>query len=209
MRLESMRHLDEVEIEKYSMGNSSEEESSRCEEHLLVCEACQERVAASDTYVTAMQGASRHIRRGGGEPEATHRLISRPIIALAVAASAMLLAAVGWERVNTAAKAERAGDEPAFGISLSATRGNGIEAKVPAGRALVVRLNLEGLQPETLYNLQLVDRLGKGVWKGSAAAQDSKASVIIPRMAAGLYFLRTYSPEGKLLREYGLEVTAP
>jgi hypothetical protein len=47
--------------------------------------------------------------------------------------------------------------------------------------------------------LQLVDRDGREVWKGSTATAK------IPAIPAGQYFLRVYSTGGELLREYGLE----
>ena len=63
MPLETHRHLDDEEIEKYSMGDISEKEASRFEEHLLICESCQNRVSESDSYVSTMQCASARIRR--------------------------------------------------------------------------------------------------------------------------------------------------
>jgi hypothetical protein len=206
MRLETNRHLDELQIEKYSMGDASEEESSQYEEHLLICESCQNRVTTSDNYVSAMRGASAQIRRGDGTPQVVHRHIPRPILSLALAASVLLLAALGFRWTSLSGKFASADVEPGFDVSLVATRGNGIEAKVPTGKALILHLNLEGLQPESVYNLEMVDHQGKQVWKGSATPIDLRASALVPRMPAGLYFLRTYAPSGKLLREYGLEV---
>jgi len=54
MALNSNRHMEEDEIESYSMGAVSEEECARFDEHLLVCEFCRNRVAKSDERVTAM-----------------------------------------------------------------------------------------------------------------------------------------------------------
>ena len=73
MAFNSNRHMDEDEIEKYSMGAVSEEESARFDEHLLICEFCRNRVTASDDYVVAIEGAALHSRRHERRPEANRR----------------------------------------------------------------------------------------------------------------------------------------
>ena len=119
----------------------------------------------------------------------------------------MLLAAAGVRWVSVPAKGRVPGtSETAFALNLVATRGNGIEAKAPAGRALDLQLDLAGLPPESSFRLEMVDAIGKRVWEGAAVSRDSKAVASVPRMGVGLYFLRAYALSGKLLREYGLEV---
>ena len=207
MRLNTNRHLAEDEIEKYTMGDISEEDASRFEEHLLICESCQDRVSESDSFVSSMQCASARIRRGDLRTQKSRRFFSRPIPVLAAAASVLLLAVLSLQWVNgLAIWRNRVAVEPAFAVSLVATRGNGIEAKAPAGRALTLQLDLTGLPPESSFRLEMVDALGKRVWQGEVVSQDSHAVASAPKMASGLYFLRTYAPSGKLLREYGLEV---
>lgn len=205
MRLEINRHLDEQEIEKYSLGYISEEESSRFEEHLLVCESCQDRVSESDSYVSTMQSASARIRQAELRTQ-ERRWVSRPIPILAVAASVLFLMAVGLLWVNGPISRNWVSVGPAFAVNLVATRGNGIEARAPAGRALALQLDLAGLPPESTFRLELVDAIGKRAWQGAVVSQDSKAVTSVPQMAAGVYFLRVYTPDRRLLREYGLEV---
>jgi hypothetical protein len=207
MPLETHRHLDDEEIEKYSMGDISEKEASRFDEHLLICESCQNRVSESDSYVSTMQCASARIRRADLSTIKRRWFFPRPIPTLAAAASVLFLAVVGMQWVDGPAKWwNRSTVQPAFAINLVATRGSGIEAKAPAGRALTLQLDLAGLPPESSFRLEVVDALGKRVWQGEVVAQDSKAVASVPQMAGGLYFLRVYAPSGKLLREYGLEV---
>jgi hypothetical protein len=206
MRIDTNRHLDEEEIEKYSLGDVTEEESSRFEEHLLICESCQNRVTESDSYISAMRGAAR-ISRDGPKTGRHGWLVRRLVPTLATAASVLVLTAAGLRWVNGPAKwGSRGAAEPAFAINLVATRGNGIEAKAPAGRALTLQLDLTGLTAEASFRLEMVDALGKRVWQGAVVSQDSTAVASVPQMAGGLYFLRAYAPSGKLLREYGLEV---
>jgi uncharacterized CHY-type Zn-finger protein len=51
-------HTDEETLERYSMGRLSEYRSARLEEHLLICQACRDRLTALDTYRYAMRAAS-------------------------------------------------------------------------------------------------------------------------------------------------------
>jgi anti-sigma factor RsiW len=205
MRLESKRHPDEEVIEKYSLGDLSEGEVTRVEEHLLICESCQNRVTESDRYVAAMQSVSAQIRRGTPRTEDRPWYYPRLVPSLLVAAGLLFLGAVGlewgakWNEILHTA-------EPTFAINLVANRGGGIDAKAPAGRPLTLQLDLAGLPPEASFRLEMVDGVGKRVWQGAVISQGSQAVASVPKMASGTYFLRTYAPSGKLLREYGLEV---
>ena len=205
MRLETRRHPDQDEIEKYSLGDLSEEESSRFEEHLLICESCQDRVEASDRFVSAMQSASAQIRQGTPRTEDRKWYFPRLVPTVAFAAAVVFLGAVGLEW-GAKRSGNRRDTEPAFAINLAAMRGDGIGAKAPAGRALTLQLDLAGLPPESSFRLELVDRVGGRVWQGAVIPQGSQAVASVPKLGGGHYFLRTYAPSGKLLREYGLEV---
>ena len=154
-----------------------------------------------------MHGASARLRREDLKAEKRRWSFPRLTRTHAVAASVLLLAAAGLRWVSVPAKGRAPGtSEAAFAINLVATRGNGIEAKAPAGRALDLQLDLAGLPPESSFRLEMVDAVGKRVWEGAAVSRDSKAVASVPQMAGGLYFLRAYALSGKLLREYGLEV---
>jgi len=58
--------MDEEEIERYSLGGLSAEESAPFDEHLLICERCRAEVEASDAFVAAMRGAARRLRQDPG-----------------------------------------------------------------------------------------------------------------------------------------------
>ena len=51
-------HLDEDELEKYSMADLRQEEAAGHEEHLLNCEHCLERLADTYVYVASMRRAA-------------------------------------------------------------------------------------------------------------------------------------------------------
>ena len=199
MALNSNRHMDENEIEGYSMGAVSDGERARFDEHLLICESCRSRVAKSDDYLAAMQGASWRMRRQPPEPAPSRRFFPRLIPFFAAAGLVALVAIAGlrpWARVTA----------PMFAVSLEAMRGAGIDARAPAGRALLLNLQLAGLPVQASYRVETVDRVGKVVWQGTVPAQDSTAAAALPGMPAGVYFVRVYASSGELLREYGLEV---
>jgi hypothetical protein len=61
-------HAGGEEAERYSLGEMSEEELTRCEEHLLICDPCRRRVTENDAYVAAMREAAQ-LRRGKKKPD--------------------------------------------------------------------------------------------------------------------------------------------
>jgi hypothetical protein len=200
MPLEIDRHMDEEEVERYSLGGISEPDSSRLDEHLLICEFCQSRVAESDRYVSTMQFAAAQMRRDTRRSKTRWAGFSG--FAALAAAAVILYLAIGGPGLAKRAAAP----QPAFLLNLIATRGNGIEAKAPAGTTLNLQMELAGLRNEPWFRLEIVDGLGKRVWQGNVVPQDSKAAASVPKMAGGVYFVRAYAPSGDLLREYGLEV---
>ena len=204
MAIDSNRHLDGDEIESYCMGVVSEEECARLEEHLLICETCRRKVAESDDQLAAMQGAALNFRARSLQPEESKPFLIRRLpflsaLGLVAAGSMVALVRLGGLRwVHSAS--------PALTVDLQATRGDGIEARAPAGRPLLLNLELSGLPVHPSYRVVAVDRLGKKVWEGTVPPQDSKAAASLPGMSAGVYFVRVYSASGELLREYGLNV---
>jgi hypothetical protein len=55
MELEIERHADDDQLERYSMQTMKAKESAEFEEHLLVCESCQERFMEVDAYVESIR----------------------------------------------------------------------------------------------------------------------------------------------------------
>lgn len=192
-------NVDEEEIERYSMGAMPEEVIAPFEEHLLICESCQLRLAQSDAYVAAMRQASARLRAEPPKHGLPWLRFPRLVPALAGMAVALLAAGLWLGRVDM-------GEAHPFAVDLEATRGSALEAKAPAGRWLLLRLDLANLPASSQYRLEMVDRFGGRVWQGSVAARGSKAGFKVPGKQPGIYFVRVYRPSGELLREYGLEV---
>jgi hypothetical protein len=191
-------HIDEEEIERYSMGAMPEGSIAPFEEHLLICESCQLRLAQTDVYVSAMRQASARLRTRPLKRGLPWLRFPRLVPALAGMAVVIVAAGLWLSRLDM-------GEAHPFAVDLAATRGAAIEAKAPAGRWLLLRLDLANLPASSGYRLEMVDRSGNRVWQATVPARGSKADFKVPRTQPGVYFVRVYGPSGELLREYGFE----
>jgi len=195
MMREIHRHMDAEEFEGYSMGRLSEEDTARIEEHLLICDSCRTQLEESEEYIAAMSRAARVSRRP--KPKARWNWdVMQVIRMVAVAACLIVVASLAVRWFGSA--------QPLVAVSLSTTRASGGEAIAPAGRSLQIRPDLTGITPSSSYRLEIVDANGGSVWRGGLDPSSSTATV--PGRAAGTYFVRVYSADGALLREYGLRV---
>ncbi len=195
-------HLDDEEIERYSLDSVSEDESARFEEHLLVCESCQQRLSECDEYVHAMRDAAAAIRR---QPEAPRQLVLFPARVASIAAAAVLavLLAIVGGRI-----AVRGPSSAPVAVALKATRGAAMRVTAPPGRSLALALDLEGLPEYSTYGISAVDGFGALMWRGVAQRNNLQASATLAATPAGTYFIRLYTPSGELLREYGLVISS-
>jgi hypothetical protein len=193
---DSDRHVDAEDLERYSMGTSSRAVATFIEEHLLTCEACQERFRETDDYLIAVRTASERLRRDERAAKGREWRIPAWFPALAVAACGLLLVAVTLRFVRQ--------QGPVVGVSLTALRGNRVGNSAPAGRELMLHPDLAGLAEDSSYRLEIVDRTGHTVRQGRFAR--AQVGIKVPGLSAGLYFVRVYLPAGELLREYGLEI---
>jgi anti-sigma factor RsiW len=187
-------HIDPEDLERYAMGRASEEELARYEEHLLLCEMCRSALLETDSHVAAMRIAAAGIRR---EPVWRPRRWQFPTWVPAAAALVLVLVGVRFFRWRGTA-------EIPLAVSLTTTRGVGLEASAPAGRALALTPDLTALSPESFYRLEIVDAQGKKTWEGRYTPADGPAHA--RAQDSGTHFVRVYSPSGELLREYGLEI---
>jgi|SRR5579863_8279121 len=181
------RHMEPEEVEKYSMGDTSEEQAARFEEHLLLCAACRDRLAESDQYVRAMRRAGRTIRRKGEARSGIHPF---PRWMPLVAAAAMIVGAIlfGWSRIGRRAE---------FPVSLIAMRGGEVMAQAPAETPLVLNPDTTGLAASRADRLEMVDATGNRVWQGRLPAH-------VPAQRPGTYYVRLIGGDGQPQREYGL-----
>lgn len=197
------RHLADDDLERYSMGDLPERESGGFEEHLLLCEHCRQRLEETDIYVTSMRSAATGFRRLESLAPARppRRSWSWGWLRMVPALAAVALIVVLIGRFSSSSDM---GSGPPFALSLEANRGPANAALAPAGTMLLVRLDLAGLPGGSSYRLEMVNDTGATVWQDTAAAHDAKVECKIPGAGAGAYFIRVYSPDGVLLREFGL-----
>lgn len=189
-------HVEDEELERYSLGSASEEESARLEEHLLVCDRCRARLEEYDLIADSMAAAAAQWRSEHPRPQQKTWSLTRLLLPLAAILS---LALTGmWINYGRQTHA------PALALALNATRGAVTAARAPALRPLQLRPDLTGIAPFPRYDLEIVDHVGGKV---AHAQTDGHAPFRLPGLQSGMYFVRLYSPAGDLLREYALSVS--
>jgi len=192
------RHPSDDEVERYSMNRLAGPELAEFEEHLLICEACQKRLAEEDRFRQAMRDAGKALEQRAGR-----RLARLPKWAWAaglVAALLLILLGVKWQ-------SRRQANLPAATIFLQTTRGANTSETAPAGATLILVMDLTGLPQFPSYDWEIVDAAGHPLARAKASAQGNRLQETLARgLGAGAYFVRIYSPLGELLREYALNV---
>ncbi len=190
------RHVDAEELERYSMGASSEDAESPIEEHLLTCATCQDRLRETDEYLRVMRASSFRLRRDATAAGQHQFQVQAwfPVLVAVACALIVVLAAPRFIRQTG----------PAVAVSLTAMRGDGTGNIAPTGTDLVVRPDLTGLPEEASYRLVIVDQTGHVVRQGKLMRE--RKAIQVPGLDSGLYFVRVYLPAGDLLREYGLRI---
>ncbi|MDE3164367.1 MAG: hypothetical protein KGN36_01060 [Acidobacteriota bacterium] len=184
--------MDDDELERFSLGQTSDEEAEEFEEHLLVCEFCRERFETVDDFAQAMHSAAAALR--AEELEKAHR---RKRLAWLVPVFAALVLIVTGVLTLTRQTA------PPLGVALIATRGTEAGRTVPAGRALSVAPDLTGIAVPGPYRIEVIDDRGAVTGRGR---YDGTSGAVIPAQRLGVHYVRVFGPGGELLREYGLLV---
>jgi len=180
------------------MGRLAWAELAEFEEHLLVCESCQDRLADEDSF-------TRGVRQAATALGHARTVVRFRKLAWAFGLAAMGLAVCGgieWRSVR------RSTDPPAV-ILLRTTRGSEDPALAAAhaGKPLTLVLDSTDLQPFSAYRLEIVDAAGRPAFQSSEALLADKLQASLPQgLPAGAYFVRLYNPAGELLREYALTV---
>lgn len=191
-------HAAEELLEQYSAGSLPETEVARVEEHLLICETCQERLAFIDSWVRSLRRVNAQLDLA---PRGFWERLAWPRWVPALAAALVLVVAVGF-----ALKWNNRGAIAPIAVALEATRGE-TATQVPAGHSLLLQPGLEGLPQFSKYQLEIVDTLGKRVRQTTLVPGPGDApGATVPGIGAGVYFIRLYSPARELLREYTLKV---
>jgi hypothetical protein len=202
MELKIGPHLQESELEEYSMGQLPGSRVEVFEEHFLACDTCQDRLLEMEAYVNAMRSASPKLREQ--QPAFWKSLFRWPRLAWVGAAglTAVSVAAGIWmlaprNRIEMAS------------VTLQASRGITGPAviKAPAGKVLSLNVDLTELPASPSYRMEVVDATGHRVWETVTQPRNGKiAQPMTKVLSAGQYYVRLYLPGGQLLREFGLQV---
>jgi len=200
---QSANHVQEEELEQYCLGSLAEVGRARLEEHLLLCETCRDRLTETETFIASMRHASRQWRKENAEQGAAgviagrawrERWPGRLVPALVIAALVLVCAAL-WSGRHPCASARLP-----FAVELTALRGTA-PGLVPAGRPLVLELDLTGLNDVQPLTGQVVDG-----WGSRVAEFPVGSRARLKALPPGDYFVRIYRASGELLREYALTV---
>jgi hypothetical protein len=209
----SLEHAQGEDLERYSIGTLSGPQEEALEEHLLICPACQDQLAEIDAYVRTVRDAASRLR----SETAFSRLGTRsgfwgfflqPGLAYGAIAVLCLSLAV-W--VSLSRPSASSPGFPPVAVLLQAVRGPGaaIDASAPGGRALLLQADLSGLQPQALWELEVVDARGARVHRSAGGPTEGRLEVpLTTGLPAGQYWVRLYAPGSGSgpLREYALRV---
>lgn len=207
MEREIEKHLEEDQFEAYAMHVMSGDELDCVEEHLLFCEACQDRMQAVESYVKAMRGAALRIRTkkktapaAGG---AFHRLGSLLHAPLPVWGGAIMMAVL---LVMVSLHQVRQHPGAPVDVELQAVRGESAGTAL-AGHALNLHLDNQGVRYLPNWSIEIVDSEGSRVWNGTGAWSDTAIRATVSKsFSPGTYYVRILQGAVDPVREYQLVV---
>ena len=196
----SVSHPSEDLLEKFAQQRCNEEELEVVETHILGCEICVTKLEEIEDFLNAFQPGYEEFRRSRSWP------VKRSSFQWGIGIAAAAVLGVGLSFVPRLSN-HGISSLPAVQVQLSAERGN--EAVIaPASRSLHIRLTATDLPQGTLA-VEAVNAFGNSVWKGATEVTHEEATVSLPPMAPGYYFLRLYAgtkDESDLLREFAFQI---
>jgi len=200
MQFADNRHATDEMLERYSMNRLAGPELAGFEEHLLVCESYQDRLAREDRIRQRVRDGAAVLQ----QPRAVvpWRWPKSAWAAGLVAAGLVIFAGSAWQSL-------RRSTAPPAVILLQTTRGteNATLAAAPAGKPLTLVLDLTDLQQSSEYALEVVDAGGHPAFQSNGSPRNNRLEATLSRgLAAGAYFVRVYTSARELLREYALTV---
>ena len=206
----SAMHLTEEQLEKYMLQRVSEPAAAAVEEHLLVCSDCQQQLEQLEVFTNTLRAVApvldREDRLADAQPGLGQRLfgwIRSPLPALAFGAATLLAVFVVPMAYRT---------DPVLGppvtLELQAIRAASAP-EAPAGRPLVLRVELSGLAPATSYRAELAAGNGDVILTRSLQAAEPPFALftVEKNLPAGRYWLRLYGTDhAEAIREFGFAI---
>ena len=192
-------HESEDRLELYALRRLSDSEIEHIENHLLICDACRERLEEVSAFAFSMRETLKERPVVESETRWFGRSFGwmiRPRLAVAGALAAMVLA-VGVYRISGDAHVV-----PVASLQLTALRGSEIRSVVRAHE-----LDLAITDAPASSRLDIVDVDNVTVWTGTLRPGAEWAEVKIAQvLSPGDYFARVYTGAGQPLHEYQFKV---
>jgi hypothetical protein len=191
-------HIPDETLEQYCMGHLSESETEPIEEHLLICNRCQDALTETEEFLIVVRSAARE-SQAHPQPEAWWKrgwqeltTARKPLFALAACAGAMLI----FIPMRT--------PKPAV-VELQTLRGPESASQAPANRSLSLRLSIPGGNAREPLEVQVAGMDGKVVAQLPVEQMAGQTVAKMPGLAPGNYWVRLYS-QSQIIREYALHV---
>jgi hypothetical protein len=195
-------HAGTEALESYSVGGLPDEE---LEEHMLVCDDCRERLGETETYLQAMRSAAAQLRRAKHRRGWMLRIAMAPQPRWAAGFAAVALAILA----GTLWRETRGVPTVPLEVTLETTRGPE-GAQAPAGRPLLLRLDVTDLPAFPSYRVEVVNATGQPSAMLDASPRAGRLEAPLSELLkSGVHFVRLYSPQQELLREYALNIKKP
>jgi anti-sigma factor RsiW len=195
-----MRHIPEETLEQYCLGRLSESETEPVEEHLLLCNLCQDTLTETEQFVTAVRSALDQLESQPATETWWARLwrslttLPKPVFALAACALALIVIIPSQTR------------NPAV-VQLQAMRGAEAATQAPANTKLTLRLPAPtaATLEQGRLELRVANLDGAVVAQAPVQQKDGQIIAEIDGLSAGAYWARLYSND-QIVAEYGLNV---
>jgi len=205
MQIDIGPHLQEEELEQYSMGRLPVDRITEFEEHFLACETCQDQLLAMEVFVNAVRSASPKLRKAARSRR--EWIFAWPrvgwVAGAAFAVTALLIAR-GWTPAPTRVPAIAT-------VLLQATRGiEGLaQAKAAASQPIALTIDLTEIPVASSYRFEIVDARGRAALDSVVIPANGKIVQSVTKgLSLGRHYVRLYGINGELLREFSLLVEA-
>ncbi|MBS1877617.1 MAG: zf-HC2 domain-containing protein [Acidobacteria bacterium] len=208
MTIELQSHPGEDVLERYTLGHLATTEVDRVEEHLFVCEQCQDQLADVERFIAEMKVACHDYRLQPAPKPNWWANLSQFLAAPRMAyAGAMALLVMAFALPLMRQQSSELAPET---VTWSGTY-RGVEANVAdahAKRPLNLVINIANLPASPAYRVVIVDQDGREVWSGSPVTEGSQlVARIRDSLSAGVYWVRLFTADGEPLREFGLHLS--
>jgi anti-sigma factor RsiW len=204
--VEQKFHGTDDQLEQYVLGRLSSQDVEILEEHLMVCVACQEKLDGVANFALGMREVLETdpvpvavVPQEAARKTSWFDWVRRPAFSMALGFAALILVIAIFSNGKTKFA-------PSASLQLTAMRGE-MPSTVPA---LQFELALSDAPREGgPFRVEVVNDMGLSMWSGLAPSSPDGVHVnVLQKLEPGGYFVRIYSAEGKVLREYGFRVHA-